>query len=88
VSRVERIRFLQESLEDYREVIRRFEADRAHVLQRQKNADESDTARLAQDLAEIQRGLDLLEKALNSIKVQLEQELSGRGPEPGGEDQL
>jgi hypothetical protein len=76
VARVERIQFLQESITDYSKVILTFEDDRAKLLRSREVADEKEAARLVQKLAEVQRGLDLLEEALASIKAQLDEETS------------
>ena len=57
-------------------MIHTFEDDRAKLLRSRDMAGENEAADVAMKLAEVQRGLELLEKALEAVEAQLSQETS------------
>jgi hypothetical protein len=73
VSRALRIEFLEESVRDYSQLIKAFEADRVQLLRRQVGADAKEAAQMREALATNQRGLDLLNEARARVEQQLEQ---------------
>lgn len=76
VSRAHRIELLEQGVNDYTQLIRTFEADRALMLARPTPSDPSRAVMLAEALKANARALELLAQALANIKARLEQERS------------
>ena len=73
VTRSEQIKYLEDSISDYLQLIRTFENDRAEMQRRRKTAHGLDATQLDHQLRVNQRGLDLLDEALAKLRAQLEE---------------
>jgi methionine synthase II (cobalamin-independent) len=74
VSRALRIEFLEQSVKEYSQLIKTFEADRVRLVQLEASAVGDEAVRLRESVAANQRGLDLLEEALARVQAQLKSE--------------
>ena len=73
MTRSEQIKYLEDSISDYLQLIKTFENDRAEMQRRRKTSLGLDAAQLDHQLRVNQRGLDLLDEALAKLRAQLEE---------------
>jgi hypothetical protein len=66
------IEFLEQSVREYTQLIRTFEADRVRLLHLEAETGNKDTAVIREALLKNQRGLELLEEALARVQQQLD----------------
>jgi hypothetical protein len=74
VSRAQRIELLEHGVDEYTQLIRTFEAERALMRARPIPSDPAACADLAVALATNARALDLLSRALANLQARLEEE--------------
>ena len=80
VSRAQRIELLEQAVREYSQLIQTFEADRMNLLARAASTERAEAVPLADALAENQRALELLARALAIIKTRLEEARSANDP--------